>query len=224
MLIPNHPADERLAAFVADDLEVPEPALAEHVASCVRCTAVVDDLAALRMALTELPDIAPSRPLQLVPGVADPNPAGDRAGGWARRFFAPVLAMGAAIALVGVVGTTTPLLDGMAGGGDSTSRGEVLMESLGEAGAPASSEDGAGGDAGLQPAASTARDAAASTRANPIVASEEDGETPSQSNGQTDFGLGAGAERSPWPMVLFAGVALMIGATLLRWMLVPRPG
>ena len=34
----------------------------------------------------------------------------------------------------------------------------------------------------------------------------------------------APAERSPWPMVLFAGVALMIGATLLRWILVPRAG
>ncbi len=32
------------------------------------------------------------------------------------------------------------------------------------------------------------------------------------------------AERSPWPMVLFAGIALMIGAALLRWILVPRAG
>jgi hypothetical protein len=31
-------------------------------------------------------------------------------------------------------------------------------------------------------------------------------------------------ERSPWPMVLFAGVAVMIGALLLRWILVPRAG
>jgi hypothetical protein len=32
------------------------------------------------------------------------------------------------------------------------------------------------------------------------------------------------AERSPWPMVLFTGVALMVGAALLRWILVPRAG
>jgi hypothetical protein len=32
------------------------------------------------------------------------------------------------------------------------------------------------------------------------------------------------AERSPWPMVLFTGVALMIGAALLRWIVVPRAG
>lgn len=32
------------------------------------------------------------------------------------------------------------------------------------------------------------------------------------------------AERSPWPMVLFTGVALLIGAVLLRWILQPRAG
>jgi hypothetical protein len=32
------------------------------------------------------------------------------------------------------------------------------------------------------------------------------------------------AERSPWPMVLFTGVALMLGAALLRWIVVPRAG
>jgi hypothetical protein len=29
-------------------------------------------------------------------------------------------------------------------------------------------------------------------------------------------------ERSPWPMVLFAGVALIVAALLLRWILQPR--
>ena len=32
------------------------------------------------------------------------------------------------------------------------------------------------------------------------------------------------AERSPWPMVLFAGIALIIAALVLRWILVPRAG
>ena len=32
------------------------------------------------------------------------------------------------------------------------------------------------------------------------------------------------AERSPWPMVLFTGIALMVAAALLRWVLVPRAG
>jgi hypothetical protein len=32
------------------------------------------------------------------------------------------------------------------------------------------------------------------------------------------------AERSPWPMVLFSGVALLVVALLLRWIVVPRAG
>ena len=32
------------------------------------------------------------------------------------------------------------------------------------------------------------------------------------------------AERSPWPMLLFTGVALIVGALLLRWIVVPRAG
>jgi hypothetical protein len=31
-------------------------------------------------------------------------------------------------------------------------------------------------------------------------------------------------ERSIWPMLLFAGVAIMIAAALLRWILAPRAG
>lgn len=226
MLIPNHPADERLAAFAADDLEAPEPALAEHVSSCARCTAVVDDLSTLRIALAELPDLAPNRPLRLVPGVPDPSHAGDRAAGWVRRLFAPALAAGAAIALVGAVGTTTPLLDGMAGGADSAPGDEASFESVGDAGAPAASAASeAGGQAELQPGASGLRDAAASADANPLVAGEDARGTRSGTPGsETDFSLDGGTERSPWPMVLLSGVAVMIGALMLRWVLEPRAG
>ena len=35
---------------------------------------------------------------------------------------------------------------------------------------------------------------------------------------QTDLA----ADRSPWPMVLFAGVALIVAALLVRWILAPR--
>jgi hypothetical protein len=34
----------------------------------------------------------------------------------------------------------------------------------------------------------------------------------------------APADRPIWPMVLFTGVALMVAAVLLRWILVPRAG
>ncbi len=217
MLIPNHPADERLAALAADDLETPEPALAEHVSSCARCSAVVDDLSALRIALGEMPDLAPNRPLQLIPAVPEPA-SGDRAGGWVRRLFGPALAAGAAIALVGAVGTTAPLLDGMAGGGDSAGSDGALVESVNEPRASAASEDyAAGGQAEFEPAASAA--------AEPPVAGENESDTQSRSlGGGTDLGLQVPSGRSPWPMVLFAGVALMIGALLLRWILEPRAG
>jgi hypothetical protein len=31
-------------------------------------------------------------------------------------------------------------------------------------------------------------------------------------------------ERSIWPMLLFAGIAVIVGGVLLRWVLVPRAG
>jgi hypothetical protein len=55
------------------------------------------------------------------------------------------------------------------------------------------------------------------------LATDEDamGEDGSEAAGQA---RGLPAERSPWPMVLFTGLALVIGALLLRWILVPRAG
>jgi hypothetical protein len=41
---------------------------------------------------------------------------------------------------------------------------------------------------------------------------------------QQDLARELPAERSPWPMLLFTGVAVMIVAGLLRWVLVPRAG
>ena len=70
MLIPNHPNDERLSALASGDPEaVADSALSEHVASCLRCTDTVAELGALRAALAEMPDLQPHRPLQLLPPV-----------------------------------------------------------------------------------------------------------------------------------------------------------
>ena len=52
--------------------------------------------------------------------------------------------------------------------------------------------------------------------ADPSILGFEDSDQPSRET--------LTVERSPWPMVLFTGVALMIGALLLRWILVPRAG
>ena len=68
MLIPNHPHDERLAAYADADIDArADASLVAHISACLRCTGVLDELGALRSALAELPDIAPSRPLRLVP-------------------------------------------------------------------------------------------------------------------------------------------------------------
>lgn len=222
MLIPNHPADERLAAFADNDPEATEPAIAEHVASCARCTATVDELAGLRVALASMPDIAPSRPLQLVPPVA-PSPDADRVGGWVRRLFGPVLVAGAAVALVGAVGTTAPILDEMASGGQDSSGLTPMQAAPSAGGAPA---DGAGQEE-MAPGASDARAAGASADPEPEAhATGGDGIT-DFTNGSGDEGALASrlaVDRSPWPMVLFAGIALVIAALLMRWILAPRAG
>ena len=68
-----HPADERLAAYAAGDADaVADRALSEHLTACERCRPIVDELTLLRGALAALPDVAPSRPLRLIPPVAAP--------------------------------------------------------------------------------------------------------------------------------------------------------
>lgn len=203
MIRADHPDDERLAALADHDPEAAaDPALASHVADCARCAEVVSDLGVLRASLAELPDVAPPRPLRLVPDAEFEPAVGDRLGGWVRRFFTPLVTAGAALALVGAVGTAVPAIDGMASG----SAGEPAMEMQRDA--------ADGGDTG--------------TAAEPLSSAADQGE-----GGAEAFGAGGAeddalttlpAERSPWPMVLFTGVALVAGILLLRWILVPRAG
>ena len=226
MLIPNHPHDERLSALASGDPEaVADLSLSEHVAFCQRCTDTVAELGALRASLAELPDLRPHRPLQLLPPVTDAHSRVDRVGGWARRFFAPVLTAGAALAMVGLVGTTAPLLGGMAG----QSGGDAATEDIAE----------------QAPAAATAHDrlnaGAADASESPDLfsgatdgAGAEDfgGEQPLESDSEvagapevatgSDEREAALTERSVWPMLLFTGVAIMVAAALLRWIFVPR--
>lgn len=250
MPISNHPDDERLAALAGHDADAMADAeLSSHVTSCDRCAALVDELGALRAALADLPDLVPSRPLRLLPTLErEPASAADRVGGWARRFFAPVLASGAALALVGAIGTAGPAFVGQASGPAAASlaagAGDAAQEFAAEptastlpldVPAAASSEEGAtreSTDSALAPivtgesAGATAQEAP-TDEAPVLEAPASDGSTLSV---EADDGSGSGAptadqasvERSPWPMVLFAGVALMVAAVLLRWILAPR--
>lgn len=234
MLIPNHPHDERLSALASGEADATaDTALTAHVASCTRCTGLIDELGALRAALADLPDVAPSRPLRLLPPVeAAPSSAADRLGGWARRFFAPVLASGAALALVGVIGTAAPSIGGQAAGPGSGGDdfGTVAQEeaAASEAAAAAPSDAAGGAPAAAESLRSAAEPLADSGELSAVTASPMAAhEAPDRSSDERDAASAPttiGAERSPWPMVLFAGVALMIGALVLRWILVPRAG
>ena len=212
MLNQHHPDDERLSALASrDDDATADVALASHVESCARCTDLVAELGALRISLAELPDLRPHRPLRLVSPVAEQSSA-DGVAGWIRRFFAPALAAGAALAMVGLVGTAAPALDGMASGGIPQDAGTNLA-------APGAEADGAGRDTDV----SQGSDAAFEAAGDEESATSEEGEAADTERFETLEG-DLPAERSPWPMVLFTGVALMIGAALLRWILVPRAG
>ena len=262
MLIPNHPDDERLSALASHDADAAaDTKLTSHVSSCDRCAALVNELGALRAVLADLPDVAPSRPLRLIPPVEDaPASSADRLGGWARRFFAPVLASGAALALVGAIGTAGPAFTGQASapaGADSAAGGapaaeefaaqsaasepelgvlsaspteEATRNAADAAAAPAPTEPASGGEAAAEATAASEPASDGEAAPAPSVA-EPSGDGSTLGAEDDDSGTGAerpveqlAVERSPWPMILFAGVALMVGALLLRWILVPRPG
>lgn len=232
MLIPNHPHDELLAALASADADATgDETLTSHVTSCIRCSGVVADLSVLRASLAELPDVRPSRPLRLVPAL-EPDDASarndDRLGGWVRRIFAPLATAGAALALVGLVGTTAPLTtDGFQNVGDQ------LGGADGAAGAPA---EEAAGEAPAETDATRGSEVAPMATGDQVVAGDdsspdsygfsgestavEDRDEPEDTEALTSLP----AERSPWPMVLFTGVALLVGAVLLRWIVVPRAG
>ena len=248
MLIPNHPDDERLSALASRDADATADArLTAHVSTCIRCTDLVNELGALRVALADLPDLKPPRPLQLVPPV-EADHAVDRLGGWARRFFAPVLVSGAALVLVGVVGTAGPAFTGQ---GSAAAPSDLSEEAAAASAAgaqvdtsaasePAASEapafegssDGAaapgtaqGGEEGSRESLRALASYGAQTAEppDPFAAAGDDGSVDRGGGGDAAETLGD-TSRSPWPMVLFAGVALIVGALLMRWILAPRSG
>ena len=238
MLIPNHPDDERLSALASSDPEAAADAvLTEHVATCIRCTDTVAELGALRASLAELPDLQPHRPLQLLPPVADTPARADRVGGWARRFFAPMLTAGAALALVGLVGTTVPILGSGASGAAAQSEAAAATQPSESRPRPRWSDPERARGAGEGPAAS------AGSTDEQVAPGAERAERPrprsprscnrcsppkklrrSRTAAAISCLQPATDDRPLWPMLLFAGVAMMIAAALLRWILAPRAG
>jgi hypothetical protein len=222
MLNANHPDDERLSALAFDGADAATDAsTTAHVSTCDRCADLVNELGALRASLAELPDVAPPWPLRLLPEVAAVEPStADRLAGWVRRAFAPALTAGAALALVGLVGTASPALEGMT----MTLDGGAAPEQWagGDAAEPAGADESAQPHRAVDDGAPAAEGDGEVSGADPDDRAADD---PAARGSGDDFtASGLPADRSPWPMVLFAGVALMIGAALLRWILVPRAG
>ncbi len=220
MLTPEHPHDERLSALASGDPEATDDtSLTEHLSSCARCTDSVAELSALRASLAELPDLRPHRPLRLLPDVADAPSRADRVGGWARRLFAPALTAGAALAMVGLVGTASPVLDDFAlsGGEDSGAAevGELQRQYAPEAGASIIPAAGGTGPEIMADASDVAED-----DADGFSAADEERELSLEEGADGSVP----ADPSPWPTVLFSGVAIMVAAALLRWAFAPRVG
>lgn len=189
----RHPDDERLAALV--DAEA-DTSLREHVATCERCRALVADLRTLRTALADLPDIAPSRPMRLLPAVDEPRRS--RVGGVARRLFAPALIGGLALGVVGGAGSLSTLGEMMAASGAAAPLREVAAPSAGDQGKSldSASHGGATATQRPEPESFNAFKAPSSDVPAPIV----------------------------WPLLLVAGLVLIGLALILRFVVQPRAG
>jgi hypothetical protein len=219
-----HPDPERLAALAGDDAQArADSALLDHVASCADCDRQVAEMASLRVALAQLPDLAPSRPLQLVPPVAAPSPTGWRVA--VRRAFAPVAVAGMVLFLIGGVGATGAL------GPADAQRLFVLpfQQAAGpDPAAPAVTDDGgeaAGGEdggsqrpesEGVPPTTNSGVDGLGpSPRPSAFFGEEAPAEEPNAPRGED---LDAGTTvTSGWVLVAGVGLALLLLAFLLRF-------
>jgi hypothetical protein len=198
----SHPDDERLAALAGADRDArADRALAAHVTACDRCGPLVADLSSLQLALSSLPDVVPSRPLRLLPPMAEPAPRRGMLAGWLRWVTTPAMAAGALLVLVGAMGssgalrTFAPVLDATF----ASQRAAETWFSSAEVGAPGAQS----GDSSLGGIAASAPPSAAPT---------------------TDRNSENSSGGTPWLPLIAVGVALVSGAALLRYAVVPRAG
>jgi hypothetical protein len=218
---PQHPLDERLAAYADGDADVlTDGTLRAHVAACERCALVVRDLGALRSALADLPDLVPSRPLRFVPPVEAPAAASTGFAGLVRRLFAPALVAGAVLVVAGSVGmaapTATALLSGKAGAAaasDMSNDSSAEGVTAGQASPPGNaygpgSPSRAGGDSGV-----------------PVPQAGGGSSVPLSggASGRDDSGATPSAPM-PWLAVTIIGAAIVIASLIVRWTVLPAAG
>lgn len=206
---PDHPQPERLSALSSGDPDaIGDSGLTVHVRDCAQCAGTVDDLARLRTALGELPDVVPHRPLQLLPPAPEPSAAAGGPG-WLRRLAAPVLAAGAGLVLVGSVGIGATLLGSMAASGGAA------FQNVGDNLAVDESDGrGAAASAGpLHPEMS-------SPAAEPMASAEDVAGAPEISRLDADDGDPA----MGWVLLVGAGAVLLMAGLLLRYAINPGAG
>jgi hypothetical protein len=227
---PIHPDDERLAALAGDDPEVAsDAALRAHVDACDRCGPLVRELASLRAAMGELPDLVPSRPLQLLPPVSETQRAAR--GGWLRRLAAPAMGAGFVLVIVGAIGSSGFSLMGMASSGaESADVPEAAAPSAMAGGAGASSGEAPSLDSGesysrSHPATASGSDNGAPQPSRRSLAepSGEEAAPPADRGGSGDL-FAPADPRLPWLVVLALGVGLLVAGIYLRFAQQPRAG
>jgi hypothetical protein len=220
MTMPNaaHPDPERLSALAGNDADArADSALVAHVTSCDACDRQVRELGSLRMALAEMPDLAPSRPLQYVPPVAASAPSGWRVA--VRRAFAPMAVAGMALLLVGGIGAT-----GVLGPADaqqllplfSAARPatEGAQDSNGDGGAPVAPTATNPPDRGVNSLGpSPLGEAAGGENGGVDEQPEPPAEEPAVQGGDTDEGSPV---TSGWVVVAALGAGLLVLAVVLR--------
>ncbi|HEX2193563.1 MAG TPA: hypothetical protein VHK63_01150 [Candidatus Limnocylindria bacterium] len=219
----EHPQDERLSALAGGDPEATTDAsLRAHVDACSRCAGVVDDIGRLRSTLADLPDLAPSRPLQLVPPVAARR--GRERMGWLRRLAAPAMAAGAGLAVVGAVGLAAIGAGGMAAMPGAQSGAEDHAAGDREGAAPA--EPGATAPIGLSGGATASprlygeSEEVASARPSETGVRERADES-AEARSAPPLSLDGPA---PWLVVLVLGAGLFVAGLVLRFAVQPRAG
>ena len=223
-----HPDDERLAAYAgADPDALADASLAAHVTTCDRCRPLVDELSLLRGVLAELPDLAPSRPLRLIPPVPAPaETAGRRS--WLRRLTAPAMAAGAGLVLVGAIGVgAAGAIGGLFGqaasgifanvGDNLSAAGASVREGVPAPGAdsPSFSPDDTNGSAEYE-RSTPPRTVTSSPPSTPQASADDSGKTENLNSHSSP--------EQPWLTLLIAGAVIFVTATALRFSISPRAG
>jgi anti-sigma factor RsiW len=213
----THPDDTRLAALADNEPEArTDGALMAHVGDCAQCSTTVAELRALQSALSELPDMVPSRPLRLLPPVAEPE--GPRVGlfGTVRRLAVPALAMGLLLIVVGAVGSPGSLKGGSAGA--APVMGELASGAARAAAGSHEPSPSASGPYSVDAASPGIPGALRGASASPQPSSQEQksAATPSPTAADLRESKGNLPEQggSLYPLILLLGTALAVSAAV----------